>query len=109
MVQALFPFELPAVPTDNPALEAADARAVVADAIRRDLDPDNVLAELDYVMSDLRGTAHPLYTLAQYCIRVGTTAETGKRPSMSELVGAALESWLQQAIARLVSREMGED
>jgi len=91
MVQALFPFELPAVPTDNPALEAADARAEMADAIRGQLDPDDVLAELDYLLSDLRGRSHPLYALAKHCVTVGTTAETGKRPSVSEFVGAALE------------------
>jgi hypothetical protein len=109
MVQALFPFERPAVPTDNPALEAADARAEVAEAIRRHLDVDDVLAELDYLLSDRRGTQHPLYALAQHCVTIGTTAETGNRPSMSACVGAALEPWLQMAIENLVVRAMGED
>ena len=109
MVQALFPFELPAVPTDDPALEAGDARAEVAAAIRQHLDVDDVLAELDYLLSDRRGRAHPLYQLAQHCVTVGTTVETGKRPSMSECVGAALEPWMQMAIDNLVARELGED
>jgi hypothetical protein len=109
MVQALFPFELPAVPTDNPALEAADARAEAANAIRRHLDVDNVLAELDYLLSGLHGMKHPLYALAQHCITVGTTAETGKRPSMSECVGGRLEPWLQTAIENVLARAMGED
>ena len=109
MVQALFPFELPALPTDNPALEAADARAEIAEAIRKHLDVGDVLAELDYLLSDLRGQAHPLYQLAQHCVSVGTTAETGQRPSMSEFVGGRLEPWLQTAIENVLARAMGED
>src|SRR5687767_14502848 len=102
MVHTLFPCELPAVPTDDPALEAGEARAAVADAIRKHLDINNVLAELDYLLSDRRGRAHPLYALAQHCVTVGTTAETGKRPSMSEFVGDALQPYILQAIEHLV-------
>jgi hypothetical protein len=109
MVQALFPYELPASSTDNPEFARADARANIADALRRQLDVDNVLAELDYLLSDLRGRAHPLYALAQHCVTVGTTVETGQRPWMSELVGSGLESWLQTAIENVLARAMGED
>jgi cytoplasmic iron level regulating protein YaaA (DUF328/UPF0246 family) len=96
------------LPTDNPEFEHADTRAEAAEVIRQQLDPEDVLAELDYLLSGLHGTKHPLYALAQHCVTVGTTAETGKRPSMSEFVGAALEPWLQMAIENLVSRALGE-
>jgi hypothetical protein len=96
-------------PTENPALEAADARAAIAEAIRQQLDVDDVLAELCAAIWDQKGRAHPLYALVAHCITVGTEAETYKRPSMSEFVGDALQPYILRAIERLVSRAMGED
>jgi hypothetical protein len=96
-------------PTDNPALEAAEARAAIAESVRRQLDVDDVLAELCASICDQKGRAHPLYALVAHCITVGTEAETYKRPSMSACVGDALQPYILRAIERLVSRAMGED
>jgi hypothetical protein len=96
-------------PTENPALAAADARAAVAEAIRQQFDIDDVFAEFCAIVCELRGPAHPLYQLAQHCITIGTTAETGQRPSMNEFVGGRLEPWLQTAIENVLARAMGKD
>ena len=51
---------IPSIPDDDPAFDADERRAEAADAIRRALDVDDVLAEVDYLLSDLRGPQHPL-------------------------------------------------
>jgi hypothetical protein len=106
--QVFSPHMIPSLPDDNPAYDADERRAETAEAIRRALGVDDVLAEVDYLLSDLRGPGHPLYSLAAYCVRHGTTRETGKAPWMAENVGAALEPYIAQAIERLVARALGE-
>jgi hypothetical protein len=106
--QAFSPRTIPSLPEDNPEFDADARRAEAAEAIRLALDVDDVLAELDYLLSDLRGAGHPLYALAAYCVRHGTTKETGKAPWMAENVGAALEPYIGRAIERLVARALRE-
>lgn len=106
--QVFSPRMIPSLPDDDPAFDAAERRAEVAEAIRRALDVDDVLAEVDNLLSDLRGPTHPLHALTAYCVRHGTTQETGKAPWMAESVGTALEPYIGQAIERLVARALGE-
>lgn len=106
--QVFSPRMIPSLPDNNPEFDADARRAEAAEAIRRALDVDDVLAELDYLLSDLHGPRHPLYALAAYCVRHGTTKETGKAPWMAEHVGTALEPYIAQAIERLVARALGE-
>jgi len=106
--QVFSPRMIPSLPDGNPAFDADERRTDAAEAIRQTLDVDDVLAELDYLLSDLRGPEHPLYALAAYCVRHGTTNETGKAPWMAENVGAALEPYIGRAIERLVAQALGE-
>jgi hypothetical protein len=106
--QVFSPRMIPSVPDENPAFDAAERRAEAAESIRRALAVDDVLAEVDDLLSDLRGPGHPLYALAAHCVRHGTTHETGKAPWMAENVGAALEPYIAHAIERLVARALGE-
>lgn len=106
--QVFSPRMVPSQPDDDPAFDADARRAAAAEAVRQALDVDDVLAEVDYLLSDLRGPAHPLYALTAYCVQHGTTKETGKAPWMAENVGAALEPYIAQAIERLVARALGE-
>jgi hypothetical protein len=107
--QVFSPRAVPSLPDDDPAFDADARRAEAAEAVRRELDVDNVLAELDYLLSDLRGPQHPLHALTAYCVQHGTTKETGKAPWMGENVGTALEPYIGQAIDRLVARALGEE
>jgi hypothetical protein len=106
--QVFSPRMIPSLPADNPEFDADARRAEAAEAIRWALDVDDVLAEVDNLLSELRGPTHPLYALAAHCVRRGTTRETGKAPWMAESVGAALEPYIAQAIERLVARALGE-
>jgi hypothetical protein len=105
-LQPFFPREIPSLPDDDPAFDADARRAEAADAIRQGLPVDDVLAEVDDLLSDLRGPTHPLHALTAYCVRHGTTQETGKAPWMIESVGAALEPYIAQAIKRLVDEQL---
>jgi hypothetical protein len=106
--QVFSPRTIPNLPDDNPACDADARRAEAAEAIRRVLATDDVLAEVDDLLSDLHGPTHPLHALAAYCVRHGTTQETGKAPWMAENVGTALEPYIGQAIERLVARALEE-
>jgi hypothetical protein len=106
--QVFSPRMIPSLPDDNPAFDADERRAEAADTIQKVLNVDDVLAEVDYLLADLRGPQHPLYALAAHCVRQGTTQQTGKAPWMAENVGAALEPYIAQAIERLVARALGE-
>jgi hypothetical protein len=106
--QVFFPRMIPSIPDDNPAFDTDERRAEAAEAIRRALDVDDVLAEVDDLLADLRGPKHPLYALTAYCVHHGTTQQTGKAPWMAENVGVALEPYIAQAIERLVARALGE-
>jgi hypothetical protein len=107
--QVFSPRMIPSLPDDDHAFDADERRAEAAEAIRRELDVDDVLAEVDYLLSDLRGPQHPLYAFAAHCVRRGTTRETGKAPWMAENVGAALEPHIAQAIERVVARQLGDE
>jgi hypothetical protein len=106
--QVFSPRIIPSIPDDDPTFDADERRAEAASAIRQALDVDDVLAELDYLLADLRGPQHPLHALAAHCVRYGTTQQTGKAPWMAENVGAALELYIAQAIEQLVARALGE-
>ena len=106
--QVFLPRAIPSLPDDDPTFESNERRAKATEAIRRELNIGDVLAELDFLLADLRGPQHPLHALAAHCVRHGTTRESGKAPWMAENVGAALEPYIGQAIERLVARALGE-
>jgi hypothetical protein len=72
------------------------------------LSPSDVLATVDDLVSQiLDAHDHPLYGLVVHCLQHGTTTSSGKRPHMSELVGASYEPLIEEAITRLVEEKLG--
>jgi hypothetical protein len=81
--------------------EARHARALKA------LSPGDVLATVDDLVAQfLEARDHPLYGLVAHCLQHGTTTSSGKRPHMSELVGASYEPLIEEAITRLVEERL---
>jgi hypothetical protein len=82
--------------------EARHARALKA------LSPGDVLATVDDLAARiLDARHHPLYDLVAHCLRYGGTKRSGKRPHMSEMVGASYEPLIEEAITRLVEEKLG--
>jgi hypothetical protein len=73
----------------------------------RTLSPSDVLATVDDLVSQiLTARDHPLCALGVHCLQYGTTKSSGKRPYMSEMVGASYEPLIDEAIARLVEKKV---
>jgi hypothetical protein len=73
------------------------------------LSPSDVLATVDDLVAQILDTRdHPLYALVVHCLRYGTTKSSGKRPYVSELVGAAYEPLIDEAITRLVEEKLAD-
>jgi hypothetical protein len=71
------------------------------------LSPGDVLATVDDLVAQiLDAHDHPLYGLVVHCLQHGTTTSSGKRPHMSELVGASYEPLIEEAITRLVEEKL---
>ena len=82
--------------------EARHARALKA------LSPSDVLATVDDLAARIPDARHhPLYDLVAHCLRYGGTKRSGKRPYMSEMVGASYEPLIEEAITRLVEEKLG--
>ncbi len=82
--------------------EARHARALKA------LSPGDVLATVDDLAAQIPDARHhPLYDLVAHCLRYGGTKRSGKRPHMSEMVGASYEPLIDEAITRLVEEKLG--
>jgi hypothetical protein len=81
--------------------EERHARALKA------LSPGDVLATVDDLAAQIPDARHhPLYDLVAHCLRYGGTKRSGKRPHMSELVGASYEPLIEEAITRLVEEKL---
>jgi hypothetical protein len=73
------------------------------------LSPSNVLATVDDLVAHiLNARDHPLYALVVHCLQYGTTKSSGKRPNMSELVGASYEPLIDEVITRLVEEKLAD-
>jgi hypothetical protein len=69
----------------------------------------DVLATVDDVVAQIPNPHdHPLYALVAHCLRYGTTKSSGKRPYVSEIVGASYESLIDGAITRLVEEKLAD-
>jgi hypothetical protein len=73
------------------------------------LSPGDVLATVDDMVSQiLDAHDHPLYGLVVHCLQHGTMKSSGKRPHMSEMVGAFYEPLIDEAITRLVEEKLAD-
>ena len=73
------------------------------------LRPSEVLATVDALVAQLvNAREHPLYALVAHCLHAGTAQRSGKRPYVSELVGAAYEPLIEAAITRLVEEQLAD-
>jgi len=71
------------------------------------ISPSDVLATVDDMVSQiLDARHHPLYDLVAHCLQYGSTKSSGKRPHMSEMVGAAYEPLIDEAITRLIEEKL---
>jgi hypothetical protein len=71
------------------------------------LSPSDVLATVDDLVAQiLNAREHPLCALVVHCLQYGTTKSSGKRPSVSEIVGASYEPLIDEAIARSVEEKL---
>ena len=73
------------------------------------LSSSNVLATVDDLVAQmLNARDHPLYILVVHYLQYGTTKSSGKRPYVSEIVGASDEPLIDEAIARLVAEKSAD-
>ena len=73
------------------------------------LSSSNVLATVDDLVAQmLNARDHPLYALVVHCLQYGTTKSKGKRPYVSEIVGASDEPLIDEAITRLVEEKLAD-
>jgi hypothetical protein len=73
------------------------------------LSPSDVLAAVDDTVAQiLNAPDHPLYALVVHCLRYGTAQSSGKRPHVSEMVGALYEPLIDAAVTRLVEEKVGD-
>jgi hypothetical protein len=73
------------------------------------LSPSDVLATVDDLVAQmLNARDHPLYALVVHCLQYGTTTRSGKRPHMSEMVGASYEPLIEAAMTRLVEEKLAD-
>jgi hypothetical protein len=73
------------------------------------LSPSDVLATVDDLVAQiLNSRDHPLYALVVHCLQYGTTKSSGKRPYVSEMVGASYEPLIDEAIARLIEEKLAD-
>jgi hypothetical protein len=71
------------------------------------LSPSDVLATVDDLVGQiLNARDHPLHALVVHCIQYGTTKSCGRRPYMSEMVGASYELLIDEAITRVVEEKL---
>ena len=104
--QVFSPRMIPNLSDDDPAFDAADARAERAEYIRRHLDRGDVIAEVLHLLLEVDEHESPLRALVEHCLIHGTSEESGRQPWMSASVGARLEPYIGQAITRLVDEQM---
>jgi hypothetical protein len=104
--QVFSPRMIPSLPDDDPAFDAANARAKQAEHVRRHLDRGDVIAEVLHLLLELDDRESPLRALVEHCLLHGTSEESGRQPWMSANVGARLEPFILQAITRLVDQQM---
>lgn len=83
--------------------EARYARAL------KTLSPSDVLATVDDLVAQIVNPGdHPLYALVAQCLSYGTTMSSGKRPHLSEMVGASYEPLIDEAIMRLIEERLAD-
>jgi hypothetical protein len=97
----------------HPLSHDTDARAELNEArharVLKALSPGDVLATVDDLVSQiLDARHHPLYDLVVHCLQHGGTKRSGKRPYMSEMVGASYEPLIDEAITRLVEEKLAD-
>jgi hypothetical protein len=71
-------------------ITVGDVLAVIDDAIRTE--PDE--------------RRHPLFHLVRHSLRYGTYRTSGKHARLAELLGAAYEDLIEEAIERLIAEEL---
>jgi hypothetical protein len=75
----------------------------------KSLSPSDILATVDDMVSQIvNAHDHPLYALVAHCLQYGTTKSSGKRPHVSEMVGASYEPLVDAAITRLVEEKLAD-
>jgi len=73
------------------------------------LSPSDALATVDELVAQiLDARHHPLYDLVAHCLQHGSTKSSGKRPYLSEMVGASYEPLIDEAITRLVEEKLAD-
>jgi hypothetical protein len=73
------------------------------------LNPSDVHATVDELVAQMPNPHdHPLGALVVHCLQYGTTKSGGKRPYVSEMVGASYEPLIDEAIARLVEEKLAD-
>jgi hypothetical protein len=73
------------------------------------LSPSDVLATVDNLVAQmLNAREHPLDAVVAHCLPYGTTKHSGKRPSVSELVGALYEPLIHAAMTRSVEETLAD-
>jgi hypothetical protein len=89
---------------EDPEAELADER--YRSALER-ITVSDVLSVLDdMVRTEPDERRHPLFHLVRHSLHYGTVWTSGKRCHFSELLGAAYEDMIEQAIERLVTEEL---
>ena len=75
----------------------------------KSLSPSDILATVDDMVSQIvHAHDHPLYALVAHCLQYGTTKSSGKRPYVSEMIGAFYEPLIDAAITRLVEEKLAD-
>jgi hypothetical protein len=96
-------------PVDHDIDTQAELNAERYEQALKRLSPSDVLATVDDLVSQIvRAHDHPLYTLVVHCLQYGTTKSSGKRPYVSEMVGASYEPLIDEAITRLVEEKLAD-
>src|SRR5918992_2193043 len=97
---------LPDDPHYHEDLEAERHQQRYELALQR-LTVSDVLSVLDdMVRAEPDERKHPLYHLVKHSLRYGTVWTSGKRCHFSEILGAAFEDMIEQAIEKLVAEEL---
>jgi hypothetical protein len=97
-------------PTSHALETAAEFHEARYEQALKALSPSNVLAAVDEMVAQIPNTRdHPLYALVVHCLRYGTAQSSGKRPHVSEMVGAFYEPLIDAAVTRLVEEKVGDD
>jgi hypothetical protein len=97
---------LPDEPRYHEDLEAELHEARYTAALQRLTVSDVLSVHDDMVRTEPDERKHPLFALVRHSLRYGTVWTSGKRCHLAELLGAAYEDLIEQAIEKLVQEEL---